>query len=193
MSKPKQKALRHRELEFKYRADHLSLTDFKEWAAFVGGDKVFTVIGRDVYWKKGKTVVRHRQDRKGELTIKQRTSQDSLVDRIEVDLALDPQTTPKDVSAFMEVAGYESTVSIMKTSHIFEVDVGECSLIMALYSVKDDLKRASPAQFLEIEVSKESDITVSRAKSVLNKWQKMLEKRFTLKGPLNSSLYELYR
>lgn len=183
-----------RELEIKMAVPNgVTAKDFISWIAKEANVKRYVrVTGQDVYWEKNGTVVRHRLfgSSGAELTVKNRKSGSSTVDRVEVDLHLANQTKPEDVATFLSLLEYRPNVIITKTSHIFLVRENECDITVVFYEVTDDTGKAPVRAYVEVEIEKDADILISSATKILKKWQRTLNAmKFEL---ISDSLYEIY-
>lgn len=182
-----------RELEIKLRVPVLGMeTAFIEWMSTVGASQYVRVTGQDVYWEKAGSVIRHRLNGAtgGEITVKNRTSENSTVDRVEIDLFLSKETAPEDVSAFMTLSGYQPAVAITKTSHIFTVSQDDCEITVVYYEVTDDLGSFPKTAYVEVEINKDADVKVSTATRILREWQDRLTERGL--EPVEGSLWEIF-
>lgn len=188
------KVNKFRELEIKMKVPVVGVaTSFIEWISSYDRVHGYTkVTGQDVYWEKDGTVIRHRLcgSQGGEITLKNRTSSSSTVDRVEVDLFLNNKTSPEDVSAFLGLAGFKVSAALTKTSHIFEMAYDKCMITVVYYEVTNDLAAMPVVGYVEVEIDKEADIKISTATKILKDWQDLL----VSKGlePVSDSLYEIY-
>lgn len=162
------------------------------------------VSGTDTYYELSGNVVRLRTDgsnRTSVLTVKVRKSKDSIADRHEVDLPLDPSVRSYDAIAFLELGGWKRLFSIEKTSFIWHLEPnllggGDHGVCIALYDVYDTNQPEHDGgtdRFLEIEIEKNSRCTHERSVEALAGWVKELQAALQLGEPLNQSLLEMYR
>lgn len=189
---------RHTELEYKFEADHVHSGIF---VPEMMGDRPNLYEQKktfdDVYYKCGEHVVRHRHARGGELTVKERKSQDSIMDRVEVNLCFSPKTNQEDVEAFLKLTGYERMFAVRKHYvHIFEFHREDYEVEVCLYSVSrvDEWGESNYRKFVEVEIKRNpgSDYEDYRIKGALESWRKYLQSKFKLGEPLNESLLEIY-
>src|SRR5579859_6060410 len=108
---------RHSEVEVKFRADKVSLEQYHK--LMHGKDtgcqpeKYVVARGRDTYYRIHGSVLRYRDDGGGGvLTYKQRKSDDSIMDRIEIDLPLSEEVQSKDVYRVLKFLKAEEIFSI---------------------------------------------------------------------------------
>jgi hypothetical protein len=168
-------------------------------------DKVYTITSPDVYYRQGKNVLRFRADPKkvaGELTVKLRTSKQSIANRVEVDLHLSKKTTDDDVRAFLAATGWGVELAIDKTSTI--VHIGSTRLfpgqkrspptILAFYVVNLVSEPGVVRAFLEVELDKDHLTDLRGAEKHLRNWHRYFLNAFPNfpREPVGKSLYELY-
>lgn len=194
--------LKRSEIECKFECNELTLHEF---TSFMGHEfpwlmrEYKKVAGWDAYYVQGDNVVRHRVDgrrKRSVLTVKRRKSEDSLIDRHEIDMPVADQVPPADVTGFLLMTGWKHLFTINKESFIYHVDEVEpkASVCVALYDVWTDAQeREDGRRFLEIEVEKDSDISMKEAKKLLEDWKELFQVAFGFDDPLNQSLFEMYR
>lgn len=189
---------KHSELELKFKADGIDFKVFNKYMlkhAGFNSSKIYTA-SPDVYYKQGDSVIRHRQNGEngGELTVKQRKDDDSIVDRVEIDLKFAEGTTERDVTAFLLATGWVERLDLNKWSHIYTVRRNGITSILAFYTVEEysGLEVNPPRDFIEVEIDKENEISEQQALDELNWWKKDLQFNLGLGEPINQSLYEIY-
>jgi hypothetical protein len=177
----------HSELEAKYDAKNVDLTDFDTFIIrdlsdrYKLKDKV-TVSGTDIYYERGRDVVRQRigtgKNPTNELTVKVRKSKGSIQDRHEVDLSFAKKTRPVDVQQFLKLTGWKEAVSLVKTSHIYCFAGADdlWGFDIAIY----DVTQTPPGmhedrRFLEVEIHKDSTLSRERRIEELNRLQMSLQ------------------
>jgi adenylate cyclase class IV len=181
---------RYTELEYKFKADHVPVAHFVNVMQSSLPDGYENLTFDDVYWKRGAICVRHRLLKGGELTVKARKSQDSIKDRVEINLAFSPETTQEDVEAFLLATGYERLFTLRKLiAHVFHYGDVE----VAIYEVGrvDNWGISGVRQFIEIEVKTRS-FSKEEASGVLDIWKFWFQREFCLSEPINQSLLEIY-
>lgn len=187
------------ELEYKFEANHVERERFLKIMKDLAPDRFESPKVRDTYWKIPKSdrgnVLRHREVENAyhELTVKERKSQDSLRERIEVNLNFLSQTTPKVVQEFLETSGYVKVVVLDKPEcDVFVFKEVDCEVEVCLYTTG----RAAPdgtlwdvRQFLEVEVR---DPETLQATDKLDTWKQFVQEVFHVGEPVNQSLFETY-
>ena len=184
----------HEELEIKFKADGV---DFKSFNTYLNNNfnkiKKRHVTCPDVYYIKDKDVVRHRySEDAGELTIKQRKSSESTLDRLEIDLKFHKDVTKENVEAFLVALGFKVKFILNKDSYIYHIIRRESGIesVLAYYTVgtnDNDIK-----SFIEVEIEKSNNINKAEAFKELKWWNKELKFNVGVGTPLNESLYEIY-
>lgn len=123
------------------------------------------------------------------ITVKERTSKDSLTHRKEVDLSVSHNENPEE---FFKMLGAVPHYSIVKSYHVWRQDIsGVPEMLVATYQVsKPD--GSDKRWFLEVEVEKHGKFTLRERLSALAVFCSDLEMAMKLDKPVNLSLYELY-
>lgn len=204
---------KHSEVEAKFEADGLEVSQIQDFVDTeihtLFAPKYEHVTGVDTFMKIGDKSVRVRNDysfthsRKSAcLTVKQRKSKDSMLDRKEVDLFLASQSSGTDAEALFRMLGAEVEFRLMKTYHVWMIDDGKYVICLALYDVQrltnDTSGNAGRLaeenhRFLEVEIERHSTCTETEGKAELTRWIDRLQKQFTLEAPVNYSLYEKFK
>lgn len=187
------------EIEAKLAADHVTFEAFEAFIekTFEVEDKI-EVLGPDDYYTNGKQVLRHRKDRSDgshELTIKQRKSETSTRDRLEIDLKFKTKATSEaEVAEFIDALGYTKVFTVIKNAIIYDIQAtSRLAISLVIYDCWIVGKKAkSLKRFIEIEASKGSDVTHETAKRHVREWCNELRYKFELGEPLNQSLWEIY-
>lgn len=183
----------HNEIELKFRVN--SSQDQRRLIAWCQDQKAYrveNVRGPDRYYRQGDNVIRHRCDGgAGTLTVKKRTSMESTTNRLEVDLRFNDKTTREDVEAFLLASGWEFELELSKKATIFWYGFQDYSMTIVAYSIEFE---GTTTRFLELEIEKGSDVSITHAKELLNYWKAKIEKALpgVLGVALNDSLYEIY-
>jgi len=164
-------------------------------------EKVRIISGTDTFYRRGDDVIRHRcdggtrEEQEHFLTVKKRKSQDSLMDRKEIDLVLKAHgKEPILVEAFFELTGWQKEFQLHKNYVVLNVEGIGYKACIAMYDVwggrrnPQDVKR-----FLEVEIERESSCTTEEAKAHLHDWLGRIKKDLLPNAiPLNLSLYEYF-
>jgi hypothetical protein len=180
------------EREYKFAADHVDEQEFRRLMMEARPTKFSNFKHQDTFWQRGTHVVRHRIKGDGsmELTVKKRKSQETLVERSEVNLGLSPSATVSDVEVFMSGTGYKPLFTLVKDYiDLFVYDRDGYEMESALYSVRraDDLATAKKFLELEIKPTSTKDPLV-----ILGYWRDWATHQLALEAPLNLSLFEFY-
>lgn len=206
---------RHSEVEAKFNASGVSLKEYHRFIAhlsaefgclnsntyYVEGYKA--VVGTDTYYDLNGSKLRYREGDMpgGELTYKERKSDKSIADRVEINLPLKETVSPHDVHAMMTLLGGKKVFSIRKNSYIYHLqgkmeqltyEQGDRNYVavVALYDVidEDDIER----RFLEVEIEASSSCSAETGRKALDKWVRLIKNNLAVEGPLNQSLFEIY-
>ena len=191
---------RHSEVEVKFGAAgvsvagyHRFIRDTKLTNCAVQDYKV--VSGSDTYYRLGAGVIRYRSDGGGGvLTFKERKSNGSIMDRVEIDLPFAESVQPRDVVSVLKHLKAEKLFKIDKVSYIYRtrgIIRGQMyEATAALY----DVKTASGAvdRYLEVEVERDNKCSPKLAVLALEEWVSAIKSALTVTGPLNKSLFEIY-
>lgn len=190
---------KHLELEYKFAADGVDPVKFDQALRLLLPDETVCVNVRDTYYldTESDETCRHRAVDGGyqELTTKSRKSLDSLRERTEVNIKIDPTTTNEDVVQFMYMMGYVQEIRLDKPDcAVYSFHNGDAEVEVALYTVghggQPGDKLVDPRTFVEVEVSGEMD--QEKAVELLDEWKAFLQETFKLGEPLNKSLFEMY-
>jgi adenylate cyclase class IV len=188
--------MKFREVEAKYNAENITLTEFKEFC-LAREPKVLNIVeaaGFDYFYshpKEPDAFYRHRMGPAfNQLTFKRKTTQGNSNIRIErnVDLAL--HTTKEQVAAEMEEHGYKFNMEIFKTCFVYFYDW----YVLSYYVCYDkDMKELG--RYIEIEASEHHDWHTEQeawdAVVVMEKLCKPLGINPQMR--IKRSLFELYR
>jgi hypothetical protein len=183
------------ELEYKYKADNVKLTDFQNLGESLNPTKKLDVSSWDVYYTKEGTediFQRYRESTNPELTKKRKTVDTNNWERIEVDLPLDSaRVNEKIVETFVALDGYKKNFKIYKSCFIFWFDKTN----MVYYTVYDENMKEI-GRYIEVEVNKDR-IEVAGKENCLSELATLeieLEKLgISKKNRMKRSLFEIYR
>ena len=184
-----------KELEYKYRADDIKLSDFNKLVDELGFLKKKEASSFDYYYTLDSNpdiFQRYRESDSPELTKKRKVKDSNNWERIEVDLPLDVEKITKAlVDRYVGLDDYKENFSIYKNCFIFWLDF--CSIVY--YTVYDpEMKEIG--RFLEIEVNKDKALELGPEeafKKLEELEQKLLTLGLTYKNRMKKSLFELYR
>lgn len=180
------------ELEYKYKADDISLKEFHELMATLPIVKRKDVSSWDHYYTNGidDEFIRHRNSLNPELTIKRKVKSTNNWERVEVDLPLDSDKAKNViVGKFVELLGYKTKKSIYKTCFIYWLE----HINFVYYIVYDD-NMEEKGRFIEVEVNKEClPKEAPNAAAHLQKGQDILTNlELGPQNRLKKSLYEMF-
>lgn len=181
------------EIETKYDASGIDRIAFKNLLKSMNPKTFVYVESTDIYYSKGDEFVRYRmppeteKSKRSELTLKKKHVSGNNVVRTEVNLRVD-NNNPETIKAFCEGLGYTKNFEVYKICDIYFFDDAD----VVYYTVLDENKKS--ADFLEIEVNEELDITVEAAKDIIIKYEKLLSTLgLTAQKRMKRSLWEIYR
>jgi len=182
-----------KELEYKYNAESVKLTDFQDLAESLAPIKKIDASSWDIYYTDSKheeRFVRYRESDTPELTIKRKTKSTNNWERVEVDLPLNPdKITERIVETFVSLEGYKKNFKIYKSCFIYWFD----NTNMVYYTVyNENMKEIG--RYLEVEVNKEKlkELPVEELKKELGNLEVELEKLgITRKNRMKRSLFEI--
>jgi len=186
-----------REIEYKYKADNIKLTDFnnlmEEWEY---SEKIDGIGSWDIYYFKEDEdedlFVRYRMSSdRPELTKKRKLKSSNNWIRIEVDLPLDPDRVNESiVNRFVGLDGYKENFRIYKSCVVYHFKY----INAVLYYVSDH-EMEGKQKFLEIEVNKDKlEELGDKASEVLKEYEQKLSKLgISPQNRLKKSLFEMYK
>jgi hypothetical protein len=188
---------RHTELELKFAADHLDGLEFRQFMLKAGPSGFEHFQHDDIFWQRGANIVRHRVkgEGAGELTSKSRKSEDSLVDRVEINLRFSPKVTVADVETFLGATGYERLFTLRKSYvDVFDFEREGYKMEAALYTVGrvDEWGTSGDKSFLEFEIKPGDDMDKETALEILSVWGGWATVNLDVGNPLNLSLFEQF-
>jgi adenylate cyclase class IV len=180
-----------KEIEFKYDAQGVSMSDFIELVEKLPVEKKMLVSSYDDYFVDSfDNFIRYRySDNRGELTIKRKTNDKNNNERIEVNVPTSGDNL-NTVSAFVDLLGYKHSFGIYKTCKIYWVE----KAVLAYYVVYDkEMKELR--RFIEIEANENCEwLSESEAWDEILKYEKMFESLgIKSKNRLKKSLYEIFK
>lgn len=181
------------EFEYKYRADGILLTDFKELIETTNGTTgTLDISSWDCYFSKNEAdFLRFRQGNLPELTKKVKFHTDNNWKRLECDLPLDAKRVTKEIVAkFAEMEGYKKDFEIYKSCFIYWTES-----VNYVYYIVYDTNLTELGRFIEVEINKNSvkDTSFSNLSKILEVEEAKLHKLgLGPKDRISSSLFELY-
>lgn len=184
-----------KELEYKYKADGVKLTDFQELAEALLPIKKLDASSWDVYYTKQEVedhFIRYRDSDNPELTKKRKTKKENNWERIEIDLPLDQaRITERTVTSWVGLDAYERNFKIYKSCFIYWFD----NTNIVYYTVYDENMKEI-GRYIEVEVNKEkvSEIGTEKCMEELKSLEEHLTKLgISSKNRMKRSLFEIYK
>lgn len=183
------------ELEYKYKADSVSLTDFIKLMEELKPIDRLDISSWDTYYTNSEdSFVRFRQSDTPELTKKVKTKEVNNWQRIEVDLKLDQCIKESTVAKFLELDGYKENFKVYKSCFIFWLDN-----INYVYYIVYDKELKELGRFIEVEVNKHRVVGLNEklpngAVWELNQAASKLDSiGLSPQNRMKKSLFELYK
>lgn len=190
------KVLNNRELEFKFSAENIKLTDFIAFATETRKPKEsLYVCGYDHFFSSAKDpnmFIRHRVgDNFNQLTVKRKLTNNNNFLRDEINITLDKDVTEEAAVALAKSMGYEFNRSIFKTAFVYTYSTH----VLAYYTVYDsNLKELG--RFFEIEMAEDYNWKSEEAA-----WEELKSLEYDAgvslgikpQGRIKKSLYEQFR
>lgn len=189
------------EFETKYRVDEKVLFPFKKLLDSLEEKSEFLYVeSDDIYYVNGPSkdankfirlrFSNHKNVKQKFFTIKEKLNDKNNIQRIEVDLRIDPTDDYILRSdTFCKILGFTPNFRITKFCHIY--DFKDATIVF--YSVRDvDTQKLD--HFIEIEVNEKLDFTESEAWDIIRKWEEILKPLgITASKRTRNSLFEMYR
>lgn len=144
------------EIEYKYSADNVDLSEFHDFCVARSPDAAFNVSGFDYFYankKDASSFCRHRVGPDAnQLTFKRKLTDKNNYIRTEHNINLDPKLTLNQVKAFLSEFGFSPSGTIFKNCFIYKY----LDYTFVFYVVYDkNLKELG--RFLEIEMSEDKE------------------------------------
>lgn len=188
---------RHQELEFKYRADEVSLQAFIALIGNPGLKRRLDISSWDTYYTNadGNFIRCRHSATSPELTIKRKNNNTNNWDRVEVDLKLAPVTDGTnseemsyDVDRFCDLLGYQKDFKIYKSCFIFWHEN-----VNYVYYIVYDEDMQEQGRFVEVEVTKTEYYESDPQTMLLTAEQHLAQIGLSPRKRLKKSLFEMYR
>lgn len=184
---------KYTELEYKYKADNVTLLQFRELMNESSCKKSLDISSWDTYYTNlsdgPEAFIRHREAANPpELTIKRKSKKNNNWHRQEVDLQLMPEAEA-DVEAFCNLLGYTKNFKIYKSCFIYWYEH-----VNYVYYITYDEGMKELDRFIEVEVNKDSILGLEDPETVLARAEHQLGK-LDIKpaNRMKRSLFEIYR
>ena len=143
------------EVEFKYRAEGITLSKFTEFCESLNPKKIIVAAGYDYFYqKKGddSSFCRHRLGPdSNQLTFKRKTTDSNNFIRTEHNLDL-RGVSKEQIRAFLADMSYDYNLSLYKNCFVYRYD-----WYTFVYYICYDLEMKEVGRFVEIEMSEEHD------------------------------------
>lgn len=181
------------ELEFKYKADDISLQDFVKLMKDLPVQSRKDVSSWDHYYITNANedeFIRYRESSGPELTIKRKTIESNNWQRIEVDLPLDGnRINTNTVTKWVELLGYKPKKSIYKSCFIYWLDY-----VNFVYYIVYDENMKEKGRFIEVEFNKEklADNTEKVAEQMKIGQEALTKLGLSPQNRLKRSLFEIF-
>jgi len=180
------------ELELKFRAENVKLTDFVNLVTSIGYVKKLEISSWDTYYVHSENkdeFIRFRNSNTPELTLKRKTDQKNNFKRLEIDLPLDAQRINQElVDAWADVEGYKSKTRIFKTCLIYWTNT-----VNFVYYIVYNENMTEIGRFIEIESNKNNSLDENQNVEEIKKYEQELSKLgISPQNRLRRSLFELY-
>lgn len=174
------------ELEYKYKADNINLTDFKKLMKKLPITRKMEASSWDFYYtNESNSFIRYRASSTPELTQKVKTSESNNWSRVEVDLSLDPIKADKEtVTKFVELLGYQENFRVFKTCFVYWLD----KVNYVFYNVFDENMK-EVGRYIEVECNKNSGADQSHLDEAADK---LKELGLNPSNRMKKSIFELY-
>lgn len=181
------------ELEFKYSADDVKLSDFRDFAKFLSPKKDLEISGWDVYYSGANLpfeFIRFRQGDMPELTIKIKTDDKNNNNRVEIDIPLKIGINEWLVSKFVNLFGFKENFRINKYCHIYWYEKLDIVYYIVYNKNMDEVGRR-----IEIEARKDYPFKSAEEamEEVKNMEQKMAKIGITPQKRMKKSMWETFR
>lgn len=187
-------ALKNCEIEFKYLATNVKVSEFKDFCEKRDPKKFVIISGFDHFYSKAEdssSFYRHRVNtNENQLTFKRKTTNENNFIREEHNIDLPLNVSEEKIKSLCAVNGYKYNTSIFKNCFIYNYDY-----YTLVYYICYDLELNELSRFIEIEMREDHDW--SSEQEAFNSMA-ILEKTCSVLGissklRLNKSLYEMFR
>lgn len=185
--------MQFREVEFKYRADSIPLSEFIKFCEERKPSSYTEASGFDHFFDKKGTTDAFCRYRKGldihQLTFKRKTSESNNYVRTEHNIDLDPEVTKSQITALLCEFDYGFNFSLFKSCFIYKYDW----YTMVFYTCYDkDMKELG--RFVELEMSENKRWKEGEAEAELTVLEKLCKPLgITPQARIKRSLFELFK
>ena len=180
------------ELEIKFRAENVKLSDFINLMTTIGYVKKLEISSWDTYYVHSENkdeFIRFRNSDTPELTLKRKTNKNNNFKRLEIDLPLDPNRVNQEVvDAWANTEGYTSKTRIFKTCLIYWTNT-----VNFVYYIVYNENLTEIGRFIEIESNKNNGLDENQSVEEIKKYEQELSKLgISPQNRLKKSLFEMY-
>jgi predicted adenylyl cyclase CyaB len=185
--------VKFKEIEVKYKADDIKLSDFEAlMATFTPAAlRKVTVSSWDTYYSnKDSEFIRYRSDdTKGELTVKRKTTTANNNNRVEVNVKTGVNTI-ETITEFSNLLGYQFNFKIYKTCFIYWFE----KVNLVYYTISDENMKPQ-GSFLEIEANEDYNWeSEEKAWETVKEYEEKLNTLgITAQNRLKRSLWEMFK
>lgn len=184
-----------KEIELKFKADKISIKDFRKFCESRAGYEYITTSGFDQFFESPKDstgFLRHRKEnsRFNQLTFKRKLAEKNNFIRNEINISLGLEVTESQVTALAKELGYDFSFALFKNCFIWKFPL----YTLVVYVCYDDnLKEIG--RFIEIEMDEDHDWgSEDAAWQALTNLEKQLEPLgITAQNRVKRSLFEMFK
>lgn len=188
-----EKQVKHREIEFKYNADNISLTEFQAFCEDREPFRTVVASGYDHFYQNSKDAEAFCRVRRGpdmnQLTFKRKTSGANNNIRVEHNIDLVREMEKDSLTAFLGEFGYKYEKSIFKNCFVYKYNDH-----VLVYYICYDVNLKELGRFIEIEADEdfpwESQQAATNTVVALERICKPLG--ITPQGRMRKSLFEMF-
>lgn len=186
--------MKYLEVEFKYKADNITLTNFHKFCGDRNPERYVFASGYDYFYdstKDQEAFCRHRTGPDvNQLTFKRKTADANNFIRTEHNIELRKGTEEHAVEALLKEFGYKINSSIFKTCFVYVYDY-----YVLVYYICYDLDMVEKSRFIEIEMREDyAWANESEAWNSLTAMERICKPLgITAQARIKKSLYEIFK
>ena len=186
--------MKNKEIEFKYKASSLTLSEFKFFCVSRKPDKFQIISGYDHFYSNTSTTdsfYRHRVNtNENQLTFKRKTDSSNNFIREEHNIDLPLSVSEEKIKDLCNITGYQYNFSIFKNCFIYNY-----SYYTLVFYICYDINLNELDRFIEIEMKEDHDwVDEQEAYGELLTLEKLCQNLgISSKDRINKSLFELFR
>jgi len=184
--------LEFREIEFKYRADNVTLTDFDDaMIKYAPSFEKIEVSSWDIYYSNGTdTFLRLRKGSRPELTLKTKQGTNNI-NRREINISLQGEQE-NAISNLCTDLGFIHNFTINKYCAIYNYDLFNTVYYTVYNTNMEEIGRYIEIEFKEEEIER---VGIEESLQIMRDVEKEILEPLgiTYRNRLNKSLYEIYR